>query len=342
MQLAVMRHLVAAGHEVQLVLAFGGGVLLPLVPAEVRVVELHAKRLAGSFPGLVRYLKTEKPWSLQAIMWPCTVLAVAARMAAQSSARLVLSDHTFLSDHYPAPRTQRLLRLSMRWFYPRADHRVAVSQGAAADVARLAGLPDRAVEVIYNPIDLPTTVEETEEASHAWQGASPRIISVGALKAEKNHELLIRAFAGVSRHFPAARLLILGEGALRSRLEALRQELGIRDQVSLPGFRIDPWPYLAGADLFVLSSDYEGMSLVLVEAMHAGLRVVSTDCEAGPAELLDGGRYGRLVPTRDEQALTRAMINVLEKPSDPERQRARAAEITGRRNLARYEELLAR
>lgn len=84
------------------------------------------------------------------------------------------------------------------------------------------------------------------------------------------------------------------------------------------------------------------MSLVLVEAMHAGLRIVSTDCEAGPAELLDGGRYGRLVPTRDEQALTRAMINVLEKPSNPERQRARAAEITGRRNLARYEELLAR
>jgi glycosyltransferase involved in cell wall biosynthesis len=340
-QLAIMRHLVEAGHEVQLILAFGGGVLLRLVPPEVRVFELGAKRLAGTLPRLVRYLRAEKPWSLQAIMWPCTVLAVAARMAARSPTRLVLSDHTFLSDHYPAPRTQRLLRLSMRLLYPRAEHRVAVSRGAASDVAKLAGLADRDVEVVYNPVDLPDTIVESDSARQSWQGASPRIISAGAFKAEKNQDLLIRAFARVARHYPAARLVILGEGALRGKLEALRDEFGLADKVALPGFQIDPWPYLAGADLFVLSSDYEGMSLVLVEAMHAGLKVVSTDCEAGPAELLQGGRFGRLVSVGDEQALARAMSEELNTPANPERQKARARQITGRRNLERYEELLA-
>lgn len=340
MQLAIIRRLIVEGHSVDLILAFEGGVLLPLLPPEVRVIELRAKRLAGSFPGLVRYLKAEKPWSMQAIMWPCTVIAVAARMTARSRTKLVLSDHTYLSQHYPGVRQRIALRLSMSAFYNRAEHRVAVSKGAAADLAKLAGVPGHAVEVIYNPIDLPESVAETAAAVDAWGGASPRIISAGSFKSEKNHDLLIRAFARVVATAPHARLIILGEGALRPKLQALGKELGVADKLILPGFQIDPWPYYAGADLFVLSSDYEGMSLVIVEALHAGLRVVSTDCVAGPAELLDGGRFGQLVPVGDEEALARAMADELADPASPERQRARAREITGPRNLARYVELL--
>ncbi|WP_338503898.1 glycosyltransferase [Sphingomonas kaistensis] len=340
-QLEIMRHLVAAGHEVHLVLAFGGGVLLPLVPAGVKLVELRSSRLAVSGVGLMRYLKAERPWSLQAIMWPCTVIAVAAKFLARSTTKLVLSDHTFLSDHYAGTRNRLALRLSMSLLYPRAEHRVAASKGAAADVAKLAGLPPHAVEAIYNPVALPDAVASTAETRQAWSGASPRIISAGSFKAEKNHELLIQAFALVARQYPDARLIILGDGALRVKLEALRDRLGLRDQVVLPGFQLDPWPFYADADLFVLSSDYEGMSLVLVEALHAGLRIVSTDCEAGPAELLEGGRFGRLVPVGDANALCRAMLDELIEPPNPERQRARALAISGPAALQRYEELLA-
>jgi hypothetical protein len=102
---------------VQLILPFGGGVLLPLLPPEVMVFELGAKRLAGTFPGLVRYYNSEEPWSLQAIMW--------------------------------RPRQRRLLRASLRIFYPRAVSVVAVSRGAAADVERLACMKPGSVEVIY-------------------------------------------------------------------------------------------------------------------------------------------------------------------------------------------------
>jgi glycosyltransferase involved in cell wall biosynthesis len=228
----------------------------------------------------------------------------------------------------------------MRFFYRRAEHRIAVSRGAAEDVAKLAGLPASAVEVVYNPIDFPEVIGRTSLSEQVWQFGSPRIVTAGSLKAEKNHPLLLRAFALLLKHHPEARLLILGEGSLRLRLEALCDELGLGQRVSLPGFQLDLWPFLASADLFVLSSDYEGMSLVIVEAMHAGLRVVSTDCEAGPAELLDNGRYGRLVPVGDVEALARAMIAELATPKNAERQRARAREITGPSNLQRYEELL--
>jgi glycosyltransferase involved in cell wall biosynthesis len=338
-QLAIMRHLLAAGHEVQLILAFHGGVLLPLVPPEVRVFELGATRLAGTFPGLVRYLKAEKPWSLHAIMWPCTVLAVAAKMAARSTTRLLLSEHIALSKQYPSPRQNRLLRASLKIFYPRAESLVTVSQGAASDVERLAGLKAGSVEVIYNPMELPDQLPPADLASRTWSG-SPRLVTLGRLSDQKNHALLLRAFRRVLVHHPDARLIILGEGPLRRHLEMLAAELGIADRVQLPGFVVDPWTFLVAADLFVLPSDYEGMSLVLVEAMHAGLRVVSTDCVAGPAELLDNGRFGRLTPVGDEAALANAIVEELEQPAAPQRQRVRAREITGQPNLVRYEELL--
>jgi glycosyltransferase involved in cell wall biosynthesis len=189
-------------------------------------------------------------------------------------------------------------------------------------------------------MDLPAELPSAELGPH-WHGASPRLVTAGRLTAQKNHALLLRAFQRVLDRHPDAALVIIGEGELRPQLEALRDELGLSGRVSLPGFQLDPWPYLAQADLFVLSSDYEGFGLVLVEAMHAGLRVVSTDCEAGPAELLDGGRYGRLVPVGDEGALAPAMLEELKGPSDPERQRDRARSIAGSENLERYEELLA-
>jgi glycosyltransferase involved in cell wall biosynthesis len=340
-QLAIIRHLLAAGHQIHLILAFEGGVLLPLVPPEVRVIELRATRLAGSFGGLVRYLKAEKPWSLQAIMWPCTVIAAAARMVARSRTRLVLSEHVALSRQYPSRRQNVLLRASMRMFYPRADKVVGVSQGAASDVERLAGMPAGTVEVIYNPVDLPARLPPADGVPAEWGGDRPRLVTLGRLSDQKNHALLLKAFRRVLDQLPGARLVILGEGPLRVELEKLREELGLAGKVDLPGFAVDPWPMLVSADLFVLSSDYEGMSLVLVEAMHAGLRVVSTDCVAGPAELLESGRYGRLVPVGSEQALAQAIIQELAAPRNPGRQQARAREITGRPNLLRYEELLA-
>jgi glycosyltransferase involved in cell wall biosynthesis len=129
---------------------------------------------------------------------------------------------------------------------------------------------------------------------------------VGTLKAPKDHATLIRAFALLPESL-SAKLIILGEGQLRGELEDLIRELGLQDKVHLPGFMIDPSPWFRSADLFVLSSLYEGFGNVIVEALECGVPVVSTDCPSGPAEILDHGRIGKLVPIRDQESLSRAM-----------------------------------
>ena len=338
--LASIIDLVEAGHRVDLLLARAEGALLPLLPPDVRVVDLSASRLVAALPPLIRYLRRERPDALHAVMWPVTVIAVLAHRLARSDARLMVSDQVVLSKQMTSPRQRAALRWTTRLFYPRADVRVTCSAVAADDLAALAGIDRRSINVIYNPISPPATIEATPQVEALWGvGRGERLINAGSLKTQKNQTLLLRAFAKL-RDRPQARLMILGEGHLRGALEAEAERLGIANRVILPGFALDPWPYYASADLFVLSSDYEGFPLVLAEAMQAGLRVVSTDCASGPAELLDGGAYGRLVPCGDANALASAIEQALDEPAEPDRQRAQAEAMAGPAQITRYRELL--
>lgn len=336
--LASAADLAGRGHRVDLVLAEARGELIPLVPPSVRIVDLAAHRLLAALPALVRYLKAERPEALHGVMWPVTVIAIIAHRLARSSARLVVSDQVALSRQVTGGRQRRLLDWTARLFYPLADVRIACSMAAADDLAALSRIPRERIEVIYNPISPPARIAANAAAEALWPGTGPRIITVGNLKEQKNHALLLDAFARLDR--ADARLMILGQGHLRDRLEAQARALGIADRVVFPGFAVDPWPYLASADLFVLSSDYEGFPLVLAEAMQAGLKVVSTDCLSGPAELLDGGRYGRLVPCGDPRALAEAIDAALADPADPVAARARAEAMAGASQIARYAELI--
>ena len=336
--LAEARELVRLGHRVDLILSLGGGELLPLLPSEVRVIQFGASRMIGGFLPLVRYLRSERPDALHATMWPSTVIAVAAHKLARSKARLVVSDQVALSRQFVDRRKRAAVMATTRLAYPVADMRICCSSAAADDVARLSGMPRDKFEVIYNPIAPPARVEASEEALRLFETAGRRLINVGNLKHQKNQHLLLRAFA--KSDYRDARLVILGEGELRQSLEALAKELGIADRVAFPGFFLDPWPFYAAANMFVLSSDYEGFANVVAEALYAGLRVVSTDCVAGPREILDGGRYGQLVPVGDADALARAVDAAFEQPGHPEQSRARALEISGPAQVARYVELL--
>ena len=326
------------GHRVDLVLVEATGALLPLVPKGVRVVDLEAHRLLAALPPLVRYLREAKPDALHAHMWPLTVIAIMAHRLARSGARLIVTDHVAFSRQYLSAWQMRLLRWTTRLFYPLADRRTVVSKAAADALARLSGIARAAFDVMYNPISPPSRIASNAEVEKLWKGKGPRLITVGSMKAQKNHALLLTAFARLAAK--DAQLMILGEGHLRPALEEQAKALGIADRLALPGFAVDPWPYFASADIFVLSSDYEGFPLVLAEAMHAGLRVVSTDCVSGPAEILDGGRFGRLVPCGDADALAAALDAALAEPADPKRMRDRAAAITGRAVIDRYAELL--
>ncbi len=331
-----------AGHEVDLVLLQKIGELLPLLPAQVRVFDLQAPRVRNGIRPLIRYFRDRRPDAMQISMWPLTVTGIVAHRLARSSARIVTSDHAALSKHFPAskPLVYRSLTWTVRLFYPLADARIMVASDAADDLARISGIDRRSIEVVYNPVGAPPAdVGTTREIEALWGDAERRIITVGSFKAQKNQQLLIRSFARAFKGRPV-KLMILGQGELQSLLERRAEELGVSDQVLLPGFTTDPWPYYASADLFALSSDYEGYPLVLIEALRSGLTIVSTDCESGPREILDGGRFGTLVPVGDEAALAEALREALERPHDAGALRARAEQLSGQSTSDRYLELM--
>jgi glycosyltransferase involved in cell wall biosynthesis len=337
----LMHHFRAAGHRVEFVLMEKKGELLAEVPEGVRIVDLGASRVRQAIGPLVRYFRATRADAVQVRMWPLTVAAIIARALARSRVRVVVSDHAVLTRHFAGrPLTLAALGASVRLFYPRADARLLVASAAADDFARLSRLPREDFEVIYNPVDEPPAdAAATPEIEAEWGDADGRIITVGTLKAQKNHALLIRSFARV-RQQQKAKLMIVGAGPLEAELVELAESLGLADAVIFPGFVPKPWPYDASADLFVLSSDYEGYPNVLVEAMRSGLAVVSTDCESGPREILDGGKVGRLVPVGDEEALAAAIVQELRAPHPAEAVRARAEELSGASTADRYLELL--
>lgn len=203
--------------------------------------------------------------------------------------------------------------------YPFADAVIAVSRGVADDLRRNAALPEGLLHVIPNPVLTPKlSLLAGEMITHPWfaKGGGPVIIGVGRLTRQKDFPTLIRAFAKV-RSQRECKLVILGEGQDRPALENLAKERGIRDDVDLPGFAGNPYAYMSRSSLFVLSSVWEGSPNVLTEALALGVPSVATDCPSGPREILQDGRFGRLVTVGDPGALADAMLETLAHPPDP-------------------------
>ena len=310
------------GIPVDLVLAAATGPLLDQVAPGVRMVDLASPRVLRSIGPLARYLRRERPRVVGLIDEPRQPRRALGREArAEPGTPVVVTEHNTMSQSALEQGwlERRLWPPVLRSFYPWASHVVAVSRDAADDFARTVGIPRERVEVIYNPVIMPGMKARARQApDHPWfaPGQPPVVLGIGRLTRQKDFPTLIRAFAGVRRQRPA-RLIILGEGEDRGALEALVAELGLGDDVALPGFRENPLAYLAASTLFVLSSAWEGLPTVLIEALAAGARVVSTDCPSGPREILQEGRLGTLVPVGDVPALTAAMAAALDCPSRP-------------------------
>ena len=300
----------ARGYSVDLVLARAEGPYMPQIPDSVRLVDLKAARVASSVPALARYCQRERPTALLSALF-ANIIALWARRLAGTKSRLVISEHNSLSS---VIKSQSDLRLQVYprlagWFYPWADEIVAVSKAVADDLAQTTTIPRSRIQVVYNPVVTSDLRAKSEEPlQHPWfqSGEPPVIVSVGRLTEQKALDVLIRAFSQVRKNRPA-RLLILGEGEDRPMLEALIRELGLEQDVSLMGFVQNPYPYMARAAVFALSSRWEGLPTVLIEALYLGAPIVATDCAGGAREILKDGCYGRLVPVDAPAALADAM-----------------------------------
>jgi glycosyltransferase involved in cell wall biosynthesis len=309
--------LAGRGYHVDMVLMTAEGQNLQYVAEQVRIVDLKARRAMTSVLPLARYLRRERPDILLPALEHANVAAFLGRALARVSVPLVANVHITLSRamaHNVGFRGQALA-LAVRWCYPRMDAIATVSSGAAEDLIRAAGVRPQCVRVIY-PI-LTENIGETarKTVGHPWFAAGQPgvVLGVGRLCPQKDFATLIRAFRLVRRRHPV-RLVIVGEGGLRKELERFVSELDLADAVALPGYVDNIFSCMANAALFTLSSAWEAMPMVLTEALACGCPVVATDCRSGPAEILQGGRYGRLVPVGDVEALAEAICRTLTEP----------------------------
>ncbi|MCB9610258.1 MAG: glycosyltransferase [Polyangiaceae bacterium] len=309
-----------AGFDVDFVLLRAHGELMHLLPEGASVRELGVARMRSAVPALRRYLRAARPDVTLVAMWPLTCIGVVAWLASACRGRLFLSDHTQLSVACLEETSTNLatLGLSIRLTYPLASGVVAVSKGVRDDLCQLGGLSTAHVEVVYNPaaIDPGEAPQTTAEADALWgRSGGFRILTVGTLKPQKDHATLLHAMAQLPETVDAM-LVVLGDGPLRAQLTDLANELGVSHRVMFRGFVDDPTPWLRTADLFVLSSRWEGFANVVVEALSFGVPVVSTNCPSGPSEILEDGRFGDLIPVADPASLSRAILASREKAWD--------------------------
>lgn len=302
------------------------------------------------FPGLVRYLRRHRPDAVLAAEPHFNAMAALARRVAGTKNRVVVSDWIQPSLHIQGQGLWKNADLNglLRRAYKSADAIVAISDGVAEDLSERSGISRAHMTTIYNPVVEPELLELAQEPiDHPWfaEDQPPVILGVGRLHPQKDFPTLIAAFKRLREKRPA-RLVILGEGgpdpgqSRREEIEQLARRLGIADEVSMPGFTSNPFAFMSKADVFVLSSAYEGLGNVLIEAMACGCTVVSTDCPSGPREILEDGRYGPLVRVGDIEGLAEAIGRVLDQPTDKDELKSRANMFTVERATRKYLDLL--
>jgi glycosyltransferase involved in cell wall biosynthesis len=311
------------GIPVDFVLVRAKGAILDQLAPEVRVVDLKAQSAYQSLPGLVNYLHATPPDVMISAMDLTNLIAILARKISGAPTRLAVRLDSTVSLQPRSPIKKKLERHLLSFFYPQADEIIAVSKSVARDFSAYTGIAPAHVRTIYNPVILPDLPERMRLAiEHPWfaPGQPPVILGVGRLVETKDFSTLLKAFQQVHAQTPS-RLMLLGEGSQRPVLEALAASLQVSEDFALPGNVSNPYPYLSRAAVMASASRLEGLPTAIIEAMACGCPVVATDCPSGPAEVLDGGRFGSLVPVGDANALAQAILDVLKnggRRADPE------------------------
>lgn len=305
------------GCDIAIATLDGGPCRYPL-SAGIRVHSLWTRRFSRG-PGkllslpfasiaFARFIRAYDPESTISFLVRANLVMVLSRLfgnhlPANISERAVSAPY---SGHTPVAVATRTL---VRWLYPRAQAIVAISAGVKDSLVAL-GIPADRIRVIYNPQEV-GEIERAAATADRPQGAPFRVVTAARLTGQKDLPTLLHAFRIVRDTDTLARLIILGEGPEAGTLRQLARDLGIAEAVEWHGW-VPPYRIMAESDVFVLSSIYEGFGNVIVEAMACGLPVISTDCPAGPSEILARGAYGVLVPMRDSEALAAAILRLKE------------------------------
>lgn len=345
-QVTLANALVEQGIRSALVLPRVRNTTVTGLSAAVDVVDLKALGVVRFAMRFATYLRRASPVAVLASEHLTGLSVSLAAALARYDGPVVLTIHNDPSHAVYRGRFQRLMKLVIRLSHRRVDAFVAVSSGVAEDLALLFPNLGNRLRVIYNAVPFESTRDLAQRAldpRDPWVNSEggPLFVAVGRLVPQKDFATLIRAVA-LCRFRTSCRMLILGEGVERPSLEKLIDDLRLHDSVRLLGHQSNPYRIMSRADALVSSSRWEGFGQVLLEALALGLPIISTDCRSGPAEVLDHGRYGVLVPVGDEEALAAAMIQVAsgDRQGDKVSRERRAAEFSPKRAADSYLEVL--
>ncbi|WP_336135428.1 glycosyltransferase [Natronomonas amylolytica] len=338
----------ARGYNVELLLSQPGGSLQSELASEVDIVALPPSwspvlGVAMNLPALVDYIRREEPAVLFSHQDHANVVSLAAGRLLDTDTEVVVTHH----DAFGIKTNQGLkpwaIGRLVLLLYPSADRIIAVSEGVADSIVEQMAVEREQVTVLHNPIEVDSIREQARRGvDHEWitDDNIEVVLSVGRLTEQKDLKTWLRAFERVHAKNPDTRAIIAGEGPMREDLQAYAERLGLADVVSIPGYVENAYGYMHGADVFFLSSRYEGLPSVLIEALACGCPVVATDCPSGPREILADGTYGRLRPVSDADGLAEAIIGILQEQTPRDELMARADEFATGPVLDRYERFL--
>ena len=308
------------GYLIDIVLAKGGNTYKDEISPSINIINLNCKSTILSFFPLSRYIKKSSPDGIISALSHANCVVLLAKKITNNNTKIVVSERNISYRH--TKNKIGLKRIVLDWLikslYPEAKCIVTVSEGVRKSIIRTYKFREDQVKCILNPIDfkkinkLKSKSILNSEIINDFQSENKKIIlSVGSLTIQKNLSLLINAFKIVSRQINC-KLIILGEGPERSKLEKLCRNLEIdKKLICMPGFIANPFPYMKACDLFVLSSAWEGFPNVLIQALACNCKIVSTDCDAGPREILEEGKWGKLTKVNDINELANTMLEEL-------------------------------
>ncbi len=317
----IARGFIENGINVDLVLAMEDGPFLKELHRDINIVNLRVNRVIYALPKLIIYLRKVKPKVVFSTLNRANLILILAKVLSKVTTKVIIREANTPSQSIKSNKTLKnyIMFILMSILYPKADLVIAVSEGVANDLKNVFKNISNQVIVINNPVVTPELLlKANESAKHPWihnKNNHKIILGVGRLSKQKGFKILVDAFYIVEKIIPS-KLIILGEGEERFELEGMTKELFISNKVSLPGFVNNPFTFMKNSDVFVLSSLWEGLPNVLIQALAVGTPVVATDCQSGPSEIIINKQIGRLVPPGNPNALARAIIDILGSPTN--------------------------
>jgi glycosyltransferase involved in cell wall biosynthesis len=314
--IGLMEEFLKNNVDVDLVIVHGDDDYEGYFDTRIRVFKLKKNRLFKSILAIKTYINTHKPYSIYVAMWPLTSLTGIALALSSHKCDLIFSDHNPLSEQYGNFNFIKnfLMKIFINLTYRLCNYHVSVSADVRADLLKTNWLKGNHFVVINNLVKFPENkqlpIDDLKYLNTLKDFKGHKILSVGRMKEQKNHRLLIDAFELVLKKHDAI-LIIVGSGPKFDETKDYVRKKNMLDKVIMPGHSLQVSEYYKYSDIFALSSLYEGFGNVLIEAMHFGLPIVSTNCSGGPKEILKNNKYGLLVPNHSPKLLANGMIALL-------------------------------